>query len=47
MKGPALVLKKNGNITYMLPNSEITPEAFNRRSEGTLPGHISMVVTRA
>ncbi|KCZ93580.1 thioesterase family protein [Hyphomonas hirschiana VP5] len=32
-------------MTYMLPDSELTPEAFNRRSEGALPGHIGLVVT--
>ena len=34
-------------MTYPMPNSLITPEAFNARGEGALPGHINMVVTRA
>ncbi|MEX1251360.1 MAG: PaaI family thioesterase [Hyphomonas sp.] len=31
----------------MLPDSEITPEAFTRRREAALLGSINMVVTRA
>ena len=34
-------------MTYLMPDRLITPEAFNARSEGTLPGHINMVVTHA
>jgi uncharacterized protein (TIGR00369 family) len=34
-------------MSYVFPDRELTPEAFNARSEGALPGHINMVVTRA
>lgn len=32
-------------MTYTLPDSEVTPERFNARGIGKLPGHIGMVVT--
>ena len=34
-------------MTYTLPDSDLTPERFNQRAEGKLPGHIGMVVTHA
>lgn len=34
-------------MTYTLPDSELTPERFNTRGAGALPGHIGMVVTHA
>jgi hypothetical protein len=33
-------------MSYTLPNEMITPEAYNQRGIGKLPGHIGMVVTR-
>ncbi len=30
---------------YMLPDSELVPERFNRRGEGHLPGHLGITVT--
>lgn len=33
-------------MSYTLPDEMITPEAYNQRGIGKLPGHIGMVVTR-
>lgn len=34
-------------MSYVLPDSQLTPDLFNQRGEGSFPGHIGMVVTRA
>jgi 1,4-dihydroxy-2-naphthoyl-CoA hydrolase len=34
-------------MIYTLPDSDVTPERFNARGAGTLPGHLNIVVTYA
>ncbi len=34
-------------MAYLLSDAELTPEAFNARGKGKLPGHIGLVVTLA
>lgn len=34
-------------MTYLLSDAQLTPETFNQRSEGTLPHHLGITVTRA
>lgn len=34
-------------MPYLVPDHELTPEAFTGKGQGKLPGHIGLVVTRA